>query len=211
MDSSNSEFCISLQEDLIIEILRRLPVKSFIRFCCGVLHWITIPTQGPTQGTLYSFDIIDKKFEEISLPSCEFRTKPKPWIGIFNEFVSLFAWGKDFEIWVLKENFWIKEFVLVDPFGVPFPYGISSYGKILALNWDGEDVLYDLENQKVKEFVQNKVVFIKGNTNYFSHINHLVLAEYVESLISPFRNSKTSVVTSSLELIDSSSSANIED
>ncbi|KAI5648127.1 hypothetical protein M9H77_34132 [Catharanthus roseus] len=40
--SSDSDFNISLQEDLTIEILRRLPVKSLIRFCCVCKSWKTL-------------------------------------------------------------------------------------------------------------------------------------------------------------------------
>ncbi|KAI5648125.1 hypothetical protein M9H77_34130 [Catharanthus roseus] len=105
-----------------------------------VIHWVTIPTQGPILGALYAFDINEEKLVEILLPGSEFRTKPKPWIGVFDERISLFAWGIDFEIWFLKESVWKRKFVLVDPFGIHSPYGISSYGMILALNWDGKDV-----------------------------------------------------------------------
>ncbi|KAI5648112.1 hypothetical protein M9H77_34117 [Catharanthus roseus] len=253
MDSSDSDFNISLQEDLIIEILRRLPVKSIIRFCCVCKSWKTLvrsndnfikshlklslyndpnrtnkvlfyseldfrkihnldqlltprnlslgphftivgscngiiccynkvmipeilmnlslpngncfgrvyvvffydsinddyqiakfchisesssvvelyslnsntwklknfscnfpPIACPTLGALYALDINEEKFVEISLP------------GLFNEFISLFAWGYEFEIWVLKERLWKKEFVLVDPSDIHSPYGLSS-------------------------------------------------------------------------------------
>ncbi|KAI5648119.1 hypothetical protein M9H77_34124 [Catharanthus roseus] len=56
-----------------------------------VIHWVTIPTQGPTLGALYAFDINEEKLLEISLPGCEFRTKPNPWIGVLDECISLFA------------------------------------------------------------------------------------------------------------------------
>ncbi|KAI5648116.1 hypothetical protein M9H77_34121 [Catharanthus roseus] len=42
MDSSDSDFNISLQEDLTIEILRRLPVNSLIWFCCVCKSWKTL-------------------------------------------------------------------------------------------------------------------------------------------------------------------------
>ncbi|KAI5648117.1 hypothetical protein M9H77_34122 [Catharanthus roseus] len=45
-----------------------------------VIYWVTIPTQGPSLGVLYAFDVNEENLVEISLPGCEFRTKPKPWI-----------------------------------------------------------------------------------------------------------------------------------
>ncbi|KAI5648120.1 hypothetical protein M9H77_34125 [Catharanthus roseus] len=87
------EFCHISESSSTTEYCNFPPIarRSNIVVHNRVILWVTIPIQDPTLGALYAFDVNEEKLVEISLPGCEFRTKPKPWIELFDETISLFA------------------------------------------------------------------------------------------------------------------------
>lgn len=168
----------------------RVWIGSNIVLHDGALHCITasFPTAKIVLGT---FNIAEETYVECALPCTNFKKKPMANLGSSSQFLSLSFWREEFEIWTMKEyGVWTKLFALANSPLVYSPFGITETGKLLAVNWNGEDVVYDPEKQVIEKYVHNKVIFLKENVDHsMPPTDHVRIAEYVESMISVYPSS----------------------
>ncbi|XP_026410024.1 F-box/kelch-repeat protein At3g06240-like [Papaver somniferum] len=170
----------NFSEDIIMEIMLRLPVKSTVS---------SVGEKEKSSKVLLSFDIADERFLEISQPDEKWEKFDYKFVGVVGERLCMLCSVSKvgFEVWVMNDygikESWTKLFQ-IDQVTRPLNYlrNIVDLGNGEILLDDEKSnnfILYD-PNKKLLDF--NRPVF--QNSTDFQSVNRRNIFVYMESLVS---------------------------
>ncbi|KAF5441917.1 hypothetical protein F2P56_037127 [Juglans regia] len=183
-----------LPEEVVVEILLRLPVKSLVRFsfrsagalCGGAVHWLGEVLPLEANLAILAFDLAEEKFRQVPMPPMLEGEDADYYdisclVNLGGRLCLILLSLADEELWVMMEygvqKSWAPMFRIDGHYG-PKPLCMSRGNQLVATNDDGNVLIRANPEGRI---VESCVFCIEHSPNW-----HEPWAVFVESLLSPF-------------------------